>query len=325
MGRRITVPAREATTSWRWIAAAAAVALLLGGSWAVSLSLLRIGESERARSTLDELLSGMALRPSAGDAPESLTAPPTPKYPLILADSLHPDRLTEGVWTYKSATTYDEVITKPWGGVRIRMSRTTYKGRPVWMVNVARSGGEGPSIQFPETSFVEASSLRPVYAVAHGPKRPRFVQTFSSDSASQSIEFRNPKFNLKGVMSLPFPPTAAFTNDGSLSPFRVLLPAFPLARGWQGSLYQTGLFSKSDSGTLEQHAVPLDLRVVGKDRVTVPAGTFNCWRVEMETHAWETERWTIWVSRDLGWLVKMQHRGSDHVTNEWLESYEPLE
>lgn len=70
-------------------------------------------------------------------------------------------------------------------------------------------------------------------------------------------------------------------------------------------------------------AVPLDLRVVGRDRVTVPAGTFDCWRLEIEIHLWGTERGRIWVSRDKGWVIKKQFRGSDYVVNTLLESYEP--
>jgi hypothetical protein len=131
------------------------------------------------------------------------------------------------------------------------------------------------------------------------------------------------KASLRGVMALPFPPNAVFTNDWSHLRFRVLLPAFPLTRGWRGSLYQTGLFSKSEPGTLVQRAVPLNLRVVGRQRVSVPAGTFDCWRVEMESHLGDTQRWTMWVSRDQGWTIKVQFRGSDYIVNEVLQSYEP--
>ena len=70
----------------------------------------------------------------------------------------------------------------------------------------------------------------------------------------------------------------------------------------------------------------LDLRVIGKDRVTVPAGTFDCWRIEVQTPRWDIERSLIWVSRDKGWLIKQERRGSDpnYVIIDVLESYQPV-
>lgn len=325
MGRRITFPTRESTAPWRWIAAAAAVTVLIGGTWVVSLSLSKIGESRgTARDQLAEMLRGTMGWPSAGGE-ETPTGPPQPKYPLILSDALDPSRLTEGIWTYQSTTTIDDIFTEASERHRVRVSHTRYARRPAWMVNTAKETEYGWS-DYPDTAYVDAASLRPQYAVAYlgNERRTRIVQTFWSDSGSQSIEITGRmKTSLRGVMALPFPPNAVFTNDWSQLRFRVLLPAFPLTRGWRGSLYQTGLFSKSEPGTLVQRAVPLNLRVVGRQRVSVPAGTFDCWRVEMESHLGDTQRWTMWVSRDQGWTIKAQFRGSDYVVNEVLESYEP--
>lgn len=322
MGRRITFPTRESTAPWRWIAAAAVATVLIGGTWVVSLSLSKIGGSRGSgRDRIAELLSGTMLRPSDGDDQETPGGPPQPKYPLILSDDLDPSRLTEGTWTYQATTTIDDILTQPSGRSRIRMSGATYAGRPAWMVKTSKEGWS----DFSDTVYVDAASLRPQYAVAYGNRwRTRIVQTFSSHSGIGSIEITGPPMEglLTGKMALPFPPKAVFTNDWSPHRLSVLLPAFPLTSGWRGSLYQTGLFSKSGPGTLVQRAVPLDLRVVGRDRVSVPAGTFDCWRMEMDSHFGETVRWTMWVSRDTGWLIKVQH-GSDYVVNEVLEAYQP--
>jgi hypothetical protein len=59
--------------------------------------------------------------------------------------------------------------------------------------------------------------------------------------------------------------------------------------------------------------------------VTVPAGTFDCWRLEVEGYVWESERVQMWVSRDKGWLIKEQRRWSDYVVNRVLVSYAPLQ
>jgi hypothetical protein len=327
MGAQVFLPARR-PLPWRPAVAAAVAALVVGG-----LLLWPSGTVVRDTTVvhadpLGELFRGTMLWPSAGGAQEVLGATPAPQYPLISSASLQPARLTGGTWSYSSTTTIDDILTEPSfiDGIRIRMSRATYDGRPAWSLNIARRFRQGPWGDYSDTTFIDAASLRPLYAVGYGYKhRTRIVQTFSSESGSQSIDITGPmRGHLEGVMTLPFPPTAVFTNSWSLSPFRVLLPAIPLARNWRGSMYQTGLFSKSGPGTLVQHAAPVDLRVVGRGSVTVPAGTFDCWRVEMESHIREPERWSIWVTRDRGWVVKVQLRWSDYITNEVLESYEPL-
>ncbi|HWC74683.1 MAG TPA: hypothetical protein VG454_12180 [Gemmatimonadales bacterium] len=156
--------------------------------------------------------------------------------------------------------------------------------------------------------------------------RSRLVESFSSARGFQSITVTGPiKGSLSGVMELTFPSDALFTNDWLLEQeFRMLLPAIRFERGWQGSLYQTGLFVRTKPGTIKLSAFPLNLRVTGTDRVLVPAGRFDCWRVEVESYMSGADAWTMWISQDRGWLVKAEFRRSDYVRDEVLESYEPL-
>lgn len=329
LGVRVSLPAGGGglAVPWRWVGAAAAVAVLIGGSWFASLSLSELGKSRAVRDPLTEFLRGTPLWPSAGDAPASPGKPARPKYALILADSLNLSRLTEGVWTYRSTTTTDGILAEPSfiGGTRIRMVRVNHKGYPAWMVTTATRFRHGRWGEFSDTVYIDAATLRPRYAVAYGHnRRTRTVQSFSSDSGAQSIMITQPMEGFySAAMELPFPPQAVFTSDWSLYRFRVLLPAFPLARRWRGSMYQTTFF-RAGPRTLGLQALPLDLRVDGRENVSVPAGTFDCWRVEMENHWGQTQRWTLWVSRDHGLLIKAQLRWSDRVHDEVLEMFEPL-
>jgi hypothetical protein len=327
MGVRASLPREGLAVPWRWVGAAAAVAVLIGGSWMISLSLSSIGESAAGRDQLGELLRGMTRWPDDGDARESTGKLAQPRYPLILADALDLSRLTEGVWTYRSTTTTDGVITEFSfiGNTRIRMVRGTYNGDPAWIVTTARAFRAERAYDFGDTAYIDAATLRPRYAVAYGYKgRTRTVQTFSQDSGTQSITISGSMGGFySGTMQLLFPPQAVFTSDWWPTRLRILFPAFPLARGWRGSLYQTGLFKRTGPGTLEQSAEPLDLRVRGRDRVTVPAGRFDCWRVEVENLIAPNQRGTMWVSRDQGWVVKAELRLTDRVITEVLESYEP--
>jgi hypothetical protein len=324
-GVRITTPTRALLIPWRWLAAAAIVGVLIGGTWMISLSLTGIGESAAGRDQLGALLRGITPWPS--EAARESGKPAQPKYPLILADALDLSRLTEGVWTYRSTTTTDGVLTEPsfLGSTRMRMARGTYDGDPAWIVTTARAFRDQRASDFADTVYIDAATLRPRYAVAYGYKRrTRTVQSFSSDSGTQSITITGSMQGFySGTMQLPFPPQAVFTSDWWPSRLRLLFPAMPLARGWRGSLYSTGLFKRTEPGTLEQSAVPFDLRVRGRDRVSVPAGRFECWRVEIDQHLGDLVRWTMWVSRDRGWMVKAELRLSDRVITEVLESYEP--
>ena len=322
MGVRIPFPTRASIAPWRWIAAAAVATVLIGGTWVVSLSLSKIGESRGSgRDRIAELLSGTMLRPSASDEHESLAKTPRPKYALILSGTLAPSRMTEGVWTYQSTTTTDDVLTQPSGATRLRLARATYAGRPAWTVNTARQLRAGVWTEYTDTTYLDASTLRPQHAVAYANKRrTRFVQTFSEDSGHESIDMAGPmQRSWRGAIAFPFPREALFFNDWSTDRLAALFPAIPLARRWRGTLYQVAFISRADMRSL----APLDIRVVGTDRVTVPAGTFDCWRLEVETHLWATERSRMWVSRETGWLIKTQTHGSDYVVNEVLESYEP--
>jgi hypothetical protein len=54
---------------------------------------------------------------------------------------------------------------------------------------------------------------------------------------------------------------------------------------------------------------PIALRLLGEDRVTVPAGTFDCWRLSVRFGSTEdrvriTRSQTLWVRRSDGLLVR---------------------
>jgi hypothetical protein len=316
IGRRVSFPTREVASTWRWIAVAAAVALVIGGSWVVSLSLSKIGES---RDQLDELWRGRNLWPSSGVTEGSPRKTAAPAYALIMRDALDTSRLMSGVWTYRSETVTDGVVTQPSGGDRIRMVRATYAGAPAWIVNTARQFREGWS-QYEDTTYLDATSLRPLRSASTVNKgRSRFEQTFSGDSGYETfITTGNMKGLWRGAIAFPFPGNALFINWNT-ERLAALTPALRLHRGWRGSLYQVAFISRMGI----KGVTPLDVRVVGTDRITVPAGTFDCWRVEVTNSVWDPWLLRMWVSREKGWLIKEQSRGGDFVNNRMLESYEP--
>ena len=318
-GVRISTRTRELTIPWRWLAAAAIVSVLIGGSWMVSLSLSRLGSSPEVREPLDEFLRGTGMLPSR--APLLPDEIPQPKYGLITSDNLDVTRVKDGIWTYAVEHTTDDVLTQPMGAIGIRVARATYLGRPVWMVNLAQQG-RGESWNWTaDSTRLDPATLRPERGVAYGNRwRRRLLQTFSSDSGREALDIGSPvEKSWRSTVALPFPSNALFINDWSTTRLAVLLPALPLARGWRGTIYQVAFITQGGVRSI----APLDLRVRGTDRVNVPAGRFDCWRVDVESWLWGTRRETWWVSRDNGWLIKKQARGSDYVMTTRLATYEP--
>ena len=318
MGVRIADQPNGPAIPWRWLAAAAVVGVSIGGSWFVSLSLSRLGSSPQVRDPLDNLLRGV-WRPEREPSESGKT--PLPKYALITSDDLDVTRLTEGVWTYTVETTTDDVLTEKGGAIGIRLARAHHLGQPVLMVNSKRQLRGGPWGQYGDTAHLDPATLRPLRSVAYANKfRTQFSQTFSADSGRESIVITGPMpRSWRGSVALPFPRNALFLNDWSTTRLAVLLPAVALERHWHGSLYQVSSMTQN----VDRSIAPLDLRVVGTDNVTVPAGTFDCWRLEVETHLWNTERETLWVSRDKGWVIKKQIRGPDFVVSTLLHDFEP--
>lgn len=319
LGRRFVAPSGEAFPAWRWIAAAAVVTLLIGGSWGVSLFLTKLGESGSARDRLNDLLGDTRLWPSREEPGAPREIPP-PAYALITSDALDTSRLTAGDWTYRYEKTVDGVATEPSYQDRIRLTRGTYAGRMAWMVNTSKLFHAEIWNQFVDTTYLDASSLRPLRAFATANKgRTQIEQTFSTDSGREAFDLTAPtKRSYRGAVALSFPANALFLNDWFTSHLAVLVPALPLRRGWRGSLYQV---SFSPPGA--QVVAPMDLRVVGREQVTVPAGTFDCWRLEVASHLWDFDRYRMWVSRDRGWLIKEQYGVSDYVFNRVLERFQP--
>lgn len=295
------------------------VVVLTGFFWIWRTPIRSAPASVSYGDPLDLVLGGTMLWPSAGAAQETRTERPQPRYPVILSDSLDISRLTPGAWMYRSETTTDGVFTDSSGGDRIRLMRSTLDAQPAWMVNTARRH-RSLDWRYDDTTYLDAATLRPLRTVYSGYNgRTRFEQTFSADSGKEAIDRTGPTAkSWRGSIALPFGRTALFLNDWTMHRLAVLSPAFHMSREWRGSLYQVALISWGGARSV----TTVDLRVLGSERITVPAGTFDCWRVEVFIHLWEPERLLIWVSRDKGWVIKQQTRWSDFVVNRVLESYE---
>ena len=161
-GRHLKLQEREFVFPWRWVAAAAVVSVLIGGSWVVSLSLSRLGSSPRVREPFDQLLQGVWPPRTMFDTRKT----PQPKYALITSEDLDVTRLHDGVWMYTQETTTDDILTQRTGDIAVRLARTLYQGRPAWMVNTAKQLAVHWD-QFGDTAYLDPTSLRPQEVIAY--------------------------------------------------------------------------------------------------------------------------------------------------------------
>jgi hypothetical protein len=324
-GTRIVLPAKGVAPPRRarWAVAAiaataAALAIGLLGRWPAP------GPQDGpviGRDAYAELLRGTLLWPSPGAAQESPATHQGPKYALIVASGLAVSRLQAGTWTYEARTTTDEVLTQTTGRIRVSLRRGSDEGRAVWVTHSAREGRQGWG-GFPDTTYLDPVTLRPLKHTVYGYKnRIRILQRFSSDSGWEAIDRSGPPpRSSRSEVALPFSRDVAFVTNWFLYDLRIIAPTLALTRGWRGSLYQVWWLSFPDRFDA---FVPVDLKVVGRDRLTVPAGTFECWRLEVQTtRVRHPERFRMWIARDQGWVIKTELRGTDFRVEEVLQSHE---
>src|SRR5437016_1724268 len=78
--------------------------------------------------------------------------------------------------------------------------------------------------------------------------------------------------------------------------------------------------SSAANGTATKSGLsPRRRQVGGEERVRVPAGTFDCWKVDTKLRRTEA---TLWIAKSGQWVVKLaQHMGSDAVWEQVLTAY----
>ena len=213
-------------------------------------------------------------------------APPAPTAPALSFDSIDGDRLAPGTWSYVQTVTRRDA-TVELGQRVLTVSAASEGGRPAWLlVDEMHAHGQ----IFRDSLFVRRGDLRPIRQ--HGEVGPMSVRlAFPGDSVTGTIE-------------LPGAPTIPVALGGSPHPvvsagmLESLLTLVPLDSGWAASV---GQLVVSPVGTA---VLPITLTVVGEETVTVPAGTFPAWVVEISTT--ETAQ-HLWLDRATGRLLRARN------------------
>jgi hypothetical protein len=171
-----------------------------------------------------------------------------------------------------------------------------------------------------DTAYFAPATLRPTYT-AVGSSTFRLVRWFTGDTVRESLDIggAHPRSH-RVAAQIPGARDAPLVLRWAGLGLTLLLQALPLERGWRGSVYSVRLVGP-DPG--KAPFVPLDLRVVGSDRIEVPAGQFDCWKVDVPQGKETESVLTLWVSKDRGWLVKMELLGPEWRAESALVSATP--
>lgn len=155
-------------------------------------------------------------------------------------------------------------------------------GQKIWQVSARMFAG----VQSFSRVEVDAESLKPIYSRWKHTLIGDAEATYTSGQAEIKMRGKNEvkKIDLNGVV---------YDNEEAIQMMRCL----PLATNYTTSLR----FLTSLGGG---NIVPVKLEVAGMEKVEVPAGTFECFKVELSIHQ------TFWYSADAHrYLVKFEAGG----------------
>ena len=225
----------------------------------------------------------------------------SPAQRLPPAIPVHPERVHAG------AREYLRVWHDSSGRMTNRVSSllsVQAEGSSWRIVSIGRELTAEPAIITAETLLVARSDLRLLTRFVH--MRPyrrwkgiNIEQRFSGDSMSG-------RMTLDGVDGMR---PIARQLPGSDAPFisDVFAPLFfasaPLDRSWSGRVSVLGW------GVVPNDVMrSVSLRVTGEDSVRVPAGRFDCWRLEVRHPG---GRFAYWIRKSDGTAIRMEERRPD--------------
>ena len=226
------------------------------------------------RLFLGAVLASAVVLPSS--AQTGIAVPPAPRGDTSI-HRLNVDaaRVQAGRFTYRVQLARD-TVTSALGDQEFTIATQDYAGTPAFLL--ARSGMQGVAA-VSDTLFVRRDDLRPLHWLAsHGAARA--AVEFTGDSVYGAMT------SPLGRQNVVLPNRADLLVNAMA--VDVVLGALPLGSAWRDSATMIVLDAGGSAIT------PATLAVEGEERVTVPAGEFDCWIVTLETER-ASER--VWLTK----------------------------
>jgi hypothetical protein len=192
-------------------------------------------------------------------------------------------RLRPGVFLFERRITERGLGMRVVSRGRAQLDSTPYDGRPAWRLVQTWTGAQTEA----ETVFVERTTLRPIGRVTRvRPYRSYdeivIRQHFAGDSV---LGWMHTDRTFGRPIARRLPSSAGwFIPSEALAPF--LLEAVTLHSDWKARVALIGWAVRPDDVYY-----PITLRVDGEEHATVPAGTFESWRLSISIGTGEMEYW----------------------------------
>jgi hypothetical protein len=247
------------------------------------------------RDTLrGDVPGGDAYRSGAGLFASVAVAQTSPGTPLPAAIRPRADRVRPLRAEYEQRIIAADGRARADGSGALEVAAVEMDGFDTWRVGSAWRYRDRVAA---ETAYVARSDLRLHARVAHVAPylRYRFITVRQRMWGDTVVGWMHTDRGFGRPIRRYLPPAARPYAPDVLAP--VLLTAVPLDTAWAGSLSLLG-WAVVDGDVFSR----LGLRVTGAERVTVPAGTFDCWRLAV-TAGGRTV--THWVRKSDGLGVKV--------------------
>jgi hypothetical protein len=207
---------------------------------------------------------------------------------LPAAFPIHAERIHAGTLRYRRLFTDSaERVVKTVEG-SLSVTADSAEGTPAWrVVKLERESGASGAAINAETVFVRRSNLGLLTRAVHvRPYRRWNGINIEQRAIGDSLSGRMTLDDVTGMRPIASRLRSAYAPFVSDALTPIYLAAVPLSATWQGSLTVLG-WAVIPKDVLH----PVELRVTGEERVRVPAGTFDCWRMTITYSGGVVDYW----------------------------------
>ena len=290
-GARIILPVERNAGGFPVRYLVAAVAVIVGLVVLPSRRASRDDVGNAQQVVLDSFFGSVVYAEQPGSAPS-----------LPAAFPVRPERLHAGTLRYRRVVSDSlEHVTKTVESV-LSLTADSSTGVAAWRVTrIDQERSNGPPVTSAETLLVRQKDLGLITRAVH--VRPythwkgiNIEQRITGDSVTGRMTLDD----IKGMRPIARRLPSAYAPYLSDAFAPVYLATVPLSARWQGSVTLLG-WAVIPKDVLR----PVQLRVTGEERVRVPAGTFDCWRMTISHSGGVID---YWVRKSDGIAVRLVER-----------------
>jgi hypothetical protein len=221
---------------------------------------------------------------SAFGVPAACGAEPAHDGPIAYDAS----QIRTGTFTYDSKSITDGVFTSRHPSSAIAISKTKWRG--ISAILAVRDGPLLTGVHL-DSLIVSADGPAPLYfASIYNTQHPEGAIRAVFDSASITITMTG---HFDSVATFPFHMRSGQLPFGFTWP--LVIPALPLAPKWHGELDVAPPIHPRAYKYFLRPWETVSLRVVKREMIRVPAGAFDCWKVQIGERPDES---AVWVSTE---------------------------